>query len=40
MSGTLPDLILDRSRPPVESHSGAARRDPGCQRHAKSRQKR
>ena len=31
----LPDLILDRCRPLVEFHSGAARRDPARQRHAK-----
>jgi hypothetical protein len=31
----LPDLILDHRRPLVEFHSGAARRDPACPRHAK-----
>jgi hypothetical protein len=28
------DLILGRYRPLVEFHSGAARRDPACPRHA------
>jgi hypothetical protein len=34
-----PDLILGRCRPLVEFHSGAARRDPACPRHAKNRQR-
>ena len=36
----LPDLILDHRRPLLELHSGAARRDPACPRHAKNTQKR
>ena len=32
----LPDLIFGCCRPLVEFHSGAARRDPACPRHAQT----